>query len=398
MKYPRSASLSHPRFWISLSLVGILGLLASATHGQGIRLVSYNPHPVTGSTVPMASLADNPYHSANAYHVNTDAEVYNVLHQFPAYGKAKIVSNDDHNFSVGDAMDWLDMVFEEACGVDPDDGCPEATGEVHFEHFDRPLTVRASYGEPIAIKDHFPEDSQTMLDAIKAKKPSVLAPLGKLSRNGKKLEWNGAPVVLVGFSSMGAVTGLNFNIPGYLQVLQDHGVNFTRIWAVEQWTALAFRKPGAPHESNGLTPFAGTLSTGWDLTQPNWTYYQRLKDFVDEAWDRGIVVQLTLFDRHGVLNKNEPGAFPQSPYNQANNSNGFFAPGPVNKAPADFLSFGFTGAGALHHDFVTNILNLLKLNDNVLYEVMNEPKTSDWSLANIETFHEDVSALVRSLK
>ncbi|MDY7093309.1 MAG: cellulase family glycosylhydrolase [Acidobacteriota bacterium] len=399
MRFSRSLPL-HPtplRACIVAASLLVLLWIPSSLHAHGLRLVSYNPHPVSGTSVPMASLADSRTHDVNAYHINTTAEVNAVL-GFADYGKPKIISNDDSGFTTSDVENWIDTVCSDVCGAGYPGSCPNPSGEVHFEHFDQPLTVRATEGKRIKFSSDFPADSHTILDKINTSCASDLAAYKTLSHSGNQLLWDNEPVTLVGFSSMGAVVGLNFDVEGYLDMLEAHRVNLTRVWAVEQWTALAFRKPGAPHESNGMTPFDGTLSTGWDLSQANTAFFQRLQYFVDEAWERGIVVQLTLFDRHGVLNKTLPGQWPESPYNQANNSNGYFAAGPTNKAPTNFLSFGTTGAGALHRSFVLDVVNALKTRKNVLYEVMNEPKTSDWSLSNIVTFHDQAATVIKSVK
>lgn len=92
--------------------------------------------------------------------------------------------------------------------------------------------------------------------------------------------------------------------------------------------------PGcAPEQPQGPTPFAGTWLPAppngpggdYDLDEPNPVFYRTHRKFAQQAADRGIVVQLSLYDIHGLLDYTHPddmcpGRFDFSPYNQAHNT------------------------------------------------------------------------------
>lgn len=123
------------------------------------------------------------------------------------------------------------------------------------------------------------------------------------------------PKRLVGYGFMGALAAgdARLGIGPYLRDLRAHNVNFTRVWAIESWTGQA------SSSSEGPTPFAGTLAGDYNLDQDSPIFYDRLRRFAQEAADRGIVVQLSLFDKHGLICPDNPGAYFHSPYKDGNN-------------------------------------------------------------------------------
>lgn len=376
-------------------------LVSTAASAQSNRIVSGNPHEPalrSGATPPLAGIASLANSNANAYHVSSQTEVDRAL-AYNTYGKAKILSDDAGGVSPANAMAWMDQ----AC----------AAGH-HYEHFDAALGsagygYRATNGQIIDTLSDFPSQSKNVLSHIKASTcVSDLAAFGTLSVVNGQFRWNGQNVKLMGHSWMGALAGKNFSIDGYLNVLEQHRVNLTRVWVVEQWTGLLINKPGAPHPTNAVLPFTGAIDFAGNgdtvnLFVVNPAFITRLKEFVNKAWARGIVVQLTLFDRHGLLNNaGEYGRFLGSPYNKANNKDTLMTAGPAGKAPIHWLS-NCTTAPAPDCQICDSQLNLVETivgeldgYGNVIFEIMNEPLSTEWGESQVVSWHSWVAGLVKN--
>lgn len=382
----------EPKLSAILALAALSWTAACASSASTGVPVSVNPHAaeLPAGEPPLVGIATMGCTIANAYHVSSDEEVDRAL-GYPDYGKPKILSDDAGEVSVAEAERWIARACEAGA---------------HYEHFDAALGPAAMSAVPIDGLGDFPATSREVLSFIAEEScVSDLETPGSLSRRGTELLWNDQPVSLVGHSWMGAVAGLNFDIEGYLDVLADHRVNLTRVWAVEQWTGLAVDGPETPRWDNALLPFRGDASAGeLDPTRIRRSYVERLKRFVREAGRRGIVVQLTLFDRHGLLDRNEQwGRWRGSPYNRANNGSELFAGGPEGSAPRDFVSLcdpravaeppGDCSVQRLHDRFVRRLRDALAGEGNVIFEVMNEPLAGEWGEASVETFHRWVAGV-----
>lgn len=369
----------------------LAGLSPACASNPGV-LVSVNPNAadLPRGEPPLAALADLPCVDVNAYHVSSRDEVVAAL-AYPGYGRPRILSDDAGDVGHNETKDWIVRACE--------------AGE-HYEHFDGPVGPAAMSGETIDAPDDFPPASRDVLAFIRDEScASDLDPGGTLSRDGTELLWNGEPVSLVGHSWMGAVAGRNFDVEGYLDVLAAHRVNLTRVWVVEQWTALAVDAAGAPAFANAALPFAGDLAQGTvDLRAMDRDYLDRLRAFVRAASERGIVVQLTLFDRHGLLNEGDRwGGWRGSPYNRENNSGDLFAPGPEGRAPPDFVALcrpNLTDrpppdcpVQALHFELVRRVRDAVAGTGNVILEVMNEPVAEEWGEEPVVDFHRWVAAV-----
>jgi hypothetical protein len=99
------------------------------------------------------------------------------------------------------------------------------------------------------------------------------------------------------------------------------------VWAIEQWTALEAGRVNQQPIGQGLTPFRFVGGTSkYDLAQLNAAFFKRLRDFAQAAADRGMVVQLSLFDKHGLIMPSCEGRWLHSPYRNANNQPQTFLP------------------------------------------------------------------------
>ena len=211
------------------------------------------------------------------------------------------------------------------------------------------------------------------LPPVYAKEPS--APLSLHPDNPHYFLFRGKPVVLITSGEhYGAVLNLDFDYLPYLDELQKHGLNLTRTWAG------TYREiPGsfgitdntlAPLPGRYLCPWARSSTPGYfdggnmfDLTRWDESYFARLKDFLAQAAQRRIVVELNLF----CPNYNDS-LWLASPMNAASNINGV-----GNCPPDEPYTLKHEDLTAVQEALTRKIVLVLREFDILYYEVCNEP-------------------------
>lgn len=198
--------------------------------------------------------------------------------------------------------------------------------------------------------------------------------------------WRGKPTVLITSAEhYGAVLNRDFDYRTYLRTLEADGLNYTRIFVggtyVEPLGAFNIpRNTLAPKGERFISPFARSKVSGYtgggnkfDLEKWDPQYFTRIKGFITEAAQRGIVVEVTLFcpfykDDQWVL----------SPLHPNNN---------INQTPAMDRTHVYTldkhqGLLAIQERMVRKFVHELRDFDNIFYEISNEPYfggiTLDW--------------------
>lgn len=197
--------------------------------------------------------------------------------------------------------------------------------------------------------------------------------------------FRGKPAVLVTSGEhYGAVLNRDFDYVKYLDELKAFGLNHTRTFTgvyCEDTKSFGITR-------NALAPAAGKLLCPWaradvpgyagggnkfDLTKWDAAYFARLKDFVKQAGDRGVVVELDLFCPFY-----DDAMWNLSPMNAANNVNG---PGKLGRE-AVYNRDTNGGLQAVQEAVARKIVAELNGSDNLYYEVCNEPYfggvTDDW--------------------
>jgi hypothetical protein len=198
-------------------------------------------------------------------------------------------------------------------------------------------------------------------------------------------------VLITSGEHYGCVANLDFDYVKYLETLAAHGFNLTRIF-----TGATYCEPVGAFNiaQNAMAPLKGRFNTPWarsdqpgawddgnkwDLTRWNEDYFKRFRDFVDQASQRGIVVEVNLFCpfyEEGEAKQSK--MWPLSPFHPSNNINGL-----GNISSHDVYTLDKNGGLlAPQERFVRRIVEELKDFDNVFYEVCNEPYfagvTMDW--------------------
>jgi hypothetical protein len=216
----------------------------------------------------------------------------------------------------------------------------------------------------------------------RADKPIALDPA-----NPHYFLFRGKPTVLIGSTEhYGAVLNLDFDQVKYLNTLQKAGLNVTRTFSgvyIEPNGAFNIaRNTLAPAKGRSISPWARSQTPGYanggdkfDLTQFDEAYFTRLKGFVDQAAQRGVVVELDLF-----CTMYDNSQWHLSPMYGANNVNGA---GDVKNNQVYTMSHN---GGLLKYQeaLVRKIVLELKDRDNVYYEICNEPY-----FGNVETAWQD---------
>lgn len=164
----------------------------------------------------------------------------------------------------------------------------------------------------------------------------------------------------------------------YLDFLDKHNHNFIRMWAWEQggWDPWAAR-----HVSVGPLPFArtgpGKAADGkpkYDLNTFNQHYFDRLRERVAAAGQRGIYVSVMLFEGWSVEKKRQVGnPWQGHPFNRANNVNGI--DGDQNddgEGPEIHTVNVERKIRQIQERYARKVVDTVNDLDNVLYEIGNE--------------------------
>ncbi len=194
-------------------------------------------------------------------------------------------------------------------------------------------------------------------------------------RDSRYLEYQGKPIILITSAEhYGAVLNLDFDYDRYLETLAADGLNYTRLFTgsyVERASSFGIEKNSlAPARGRLIVPWARSDQPGYinggnrfDLNRWDPQYFQRLKDFVTKAADRGIIVEVTLFS-----STYQNGYWEYSPLHPHNNIN---LQGPVERLKLHTLDDG--PLLAIQEKLVRKFVRELNGFNNVFFEIQNEP-------------------------
>jgi hypothetical protein len=166
--------------------------------------------------------------------------------------------------------------------------------------------------------------------------------------------------------------------PAYLDFLEAHGHNFTRLWVLEhaRWTVestgdwhvapLPYLRTGPGLGRDGKPRF--------DLTRWDPAFFDRLRSRVQTAAARGIYVSVMLFQGWGIHRKpNHPGnPWPGHPFHRENNVNGVDGDPDGDGEGAETHSLAIPEVLRVQEAYVRKVVETLHDLPNLLYEVANE--------------------------
>lgn len=164
-----------------------------------------------------------------------------------------------------------------------------------------------------------------------------------------------------------------FDYPGYLDFLQEHNHNFIRLWRLEpaRWrrrntdpfnyvTFQPWKRTGPGNALDGKPKF--------DLNQLDPAYFNRLRERVIAARDRGVYVSIMLFE--GLVRK--PLYWEGCPFNGGNNVNGINGDTNGNGRGMESQTLQVPAITRLQEAYVRKVIDSVNDLDNVLYEIANE--------------------------
>jgi len=205
---------------------------------------------------------------------------------------------------------------------------------------------------------------------------------------------NGKAILLVGdhtwytFQDSGASNPPEaFDYNAYLDFLEANHINFFRMFVFEQakgsvlvgddyyFRPLPYLRTGPGNALDGEPKF--------DLTRFNEPYFDRLRERVKQAGDRGIYVSIQLFEGFSPQSKPYMAAanpWPGHPFNQDNNVNGINGDPNGNGEGEETETMQNPEVLALQEVYVRKVVDTVNDLDNVLFEICNEgnENSQDW--------------------
>ena len=173
-----------------------------------------------------------------------------------------------------------------------------------------------------------------------------------------------------------------FNYPAFLDFLVAKNHNFFRLWRSE--TARGgeagpnFWFSPMPYARSGqCCAFDG--GNKFDLSQFNQAYFDRMRERVVQAGERGIYVSIMLFDGWSVESKiSGHNPWEGHPYKLTNNINNINGDTNNNNQGSETHTLTNAQVTALQEAYVRKVIDTLNDLDNVLYEISNEsPSNSE---------------------
>jgi len=197
--------------------------------------------------------------------------------------------------------------------------------------------------------------------------------------NPHYLIYKGKPLLLITSAEhYGAVLNKDFDYITYLNTMQAEGMNYTRIFA-----GTYVEIPGSfGIQNNTLAPAVGSFIAPWkrvnepglykdenkfDLNQWEPEYFERLRNLVEEAYARNIIVEVTFF-----CSTYQDTYWERNPFNPGNNINGF---PDIDRRKSNTPDNG--PLTEFQKALVRKIVTELNRYDNLFYEIQNEPWSDD---------------------
>ena len=184
-----------------------------------------------------------------------------------------------------------------------------------------------------------------------------------------------------------------FDNSAYLDFLQAHNHNFTRLWVWEQarWSdEVSYSHWFSPTIYSRTGPGIGADGGAkFDLTKLNPAYFARLRQRVIEAGARGIYVSVMLFDGWSLEMKpgnDKANPWLAHPFNSANNINGINGDPNGDGSGREVQTLSIPAVTALQESYAMAVVDAVNDQDNVLYEISNEsdPSANAWQYHMID--------------
>lgn len=188
----------------------------------------------------------------------------------------------------------------------------------------------------------------------------------------------------------------SFDYAGYLNSLQANQLNFMRLWEWEQAQQPAgypsnYRVAPMPYLRTG----PGTALDGlpkFDVTKFDQAYFDRLRQHVIDARNKGIYVDIQLFNGWSVGAKSgNPSPWAYHPFNASNNINQINGDPNGDGNGYETETMSIPAITALQDAYVKKVIDTVNDLDNVLFEICNESEDGaayvGWQTHMIDLIH-----------
>jgi hypothetical protein len=166
-----------------------------------------------------------------------------------------------------------------------------------------------------------------------------------------------------------------FSYDAYLDLLQQHGHNFIRLWRIEltRWHECGqdvsvnlhpWQRTGPDSARDGQPKF--------DLSRFDESYFAQLRQRVQAAGSRGIYVSVMLFEGWSVQFAEPPWRWEGHPFHPDNNVNGVNGDVNGDGSGIEIHTMENPAVVALEEAYVRKVVDTVGDLDNVLYEIANE--------------------------
>lgn len=361
--------------------------------GSPLRIVV-----TTNDTQPVQGLQSSKSFDAHSFHLKWNPpkekesrekrgekreELYEQVDSFlevPIGGKPRIISTD------GAGTLWKELTRTILQKIPKD-------GSVAYEHFDQ-RTSHSMLSAYVGPQYNWTDGLKRRANLL-GKSASKLENGGVLSVGDGKWRWNGRPIFLAGMSvSYGVLGTTRHNIEAILNFLKTRGVNLLRVWVTEQWTSLVSKDDrGHPGSQTAIAPWPWQTQK-YHLHERNQQWLVRLEKLLRMAAERGIVVQVSLFDWCGLRNCDGKGYWKQSPYNAKNNNTQYLNSNvPRNQWDQDFTKTEGPFWEHVIQPLIRDVAQVVARWPNAFIEIANEaraksvPKPLEW--------HSEVAQVIR---
>ena len=191
--------------------------------------------------------------------------------------------------------------------------------------------------------------------------------------NPHYFSYKGGPTILITSAEhYGAVINKDFDYVAYFDALRAHQLNYTRIYPGAMFEPVGKFMPGntlGPKPGSLIAPWARSDTPGchlggnrFDLERWDAAYFSRLRDFLSQAGERGIVVEICFF------NSQYADTWPLSPLYYENN-----VQGAGKCAWQDAQTLKDPELVRREDEYVRKITREVNSFDNVILEICDEP-------------------------
>jgi Family of unknown function (DUF6298)/Putative collagen-binding domain of a collagenase/Protein of unknown function (DUF4038) len=217
----------------------------------------------------------------------------------------------------------------------------------------------------------------------------------------------GTPVYLTGSHTWAALqerAGPDtppFDYAGYLDFMQEHHHNLLRLWTWEHAAWMQFTDVTIRYEPNRYPRTGpGEALDGrpkFDVTRFGEAYFDRLRERVKAAGERGIYVMVMLFQGFSVEQKGTEGVDPTKgnpwdghPFSRANNINSIDGDPNGDGEGEETHALAVPETTRLQEAYVREVIDRLNDLDCVLWEISNESRatSTEWQYHLIDFIHE----------